>query len=46
MRKQEQGKKEANQKGRSLKNDKGKYTNLGNELLDAGICWEGTSCKL
>ena len=33
-------------KKEKLKNDKRKYTNLGNELLDAGICWDGTSCKL
>ena len=35
-----------NQKEKFLRNDKGKGTNLENELLDAGICWEGTSCKL
>ena len=39
-------KKKANQKEKNLKNDEGKDTNLGNELLDAGICWEGTSYKL
>ena len=31
---------------RNVKNDKGKDTNFDNEVLDAGICWEGTSCKL
>ena len=39
-------KKEANQNERIIKNDEGKDTNLGNEFLYAGICWEGTSCKL
>lgn len=37
-------KKKSNQKENSLENDERNYTNLGNELLDAGICWEGTSC--
>ena len=46
MRKQEEGKKEANQKEKSLENEEGKDTNFGNELLDARICREGTSCKL
>jgi hypothetical protein len=33
-------------KEKKLRIDEGKYTNIGNELLDAGICGEGTSGNL
>jgi hypothetical protein len=46
MRKQAQRRKISKLKGKKSKNDEGKYTNLCNELLDAGICGEWTSSKL